>query len=58
MTPQYDKDVEILAGIQKGATKMVQRLEHLSYEEKWRELGLFHLEKKWLSGILLIYINT
>ena len=43
--PQHEKNTELLEWVQRWDTKVIRGLEHLSYGNRLRELGLFNLEK-------------
>ena len=48
--PYRKKDIDILERVQRGATKMIQKLRNISYEMRLKECGLTTLETRRLRG--------
>jgi len=53
-SPQHRKDMGMLDWVQKRATKMIRKMEHLAYKERLREMGLFNLQNRRFRGEFIV----
>ena len=51
-SPQHRRETDLLEQVQRRAMETITGLEHLSYKDRLRELGLFSLENRRLQGDL------
>ena len=52
-SPNKQKHIDLLEGVQRRATKAVPGLRNMSYDERLRELGLLRLEHRSIRGDMI-----
>jgi len=51
--PHYNKNIKLIEGVRRRATKLVQGIDHLSYDERLEYLGLTRLDRRRIRGDLI-----
>jgi len=46
LVPYYQKDIELVEGVQRRATKLIDSVRNLHYEERIKKLNSMTLEKR------------
>ena len=58
LASQHKEAKDILERVQQWATMMIKGLEHLSYEERLKELGLFSIKtRRFKRDVINVYKN-
>ena len=56
-SPQFRKDIDAIARVQRRVTRLIPGLARLSHEEWLKETGLYTLERRWLRGDMMEMIK-
>ncbi|KFO92784.1 hypothetical protein N320_01814, partial [Buceros rhinoceros silvestris] len=53
--PQHKTDMDLLEQVQRRAKKIIKALEHLPYEDRLRDLGLFSMKRRLWGDVIAVF---